>query len=153
MALGFDPLNGAVVMNPIGAAELLRGPTGPVMRMLIERATLVQEAAKRQVRVGHVHGGMGRPSLRDTIVKRIVAAIEPTVRVGSNSPIALLHHEGTRPHVIFPRTASALYFYLPAAGGFVFAKSVNHPGTKPNRYLTDNLWLAIRPPSGVSSVV
>lgn len=41
---------------------------------------------------------------------------------------------GTRPHVIRPRTKSALSFYWPKAGGVVTLKSVNHPGTKANEF-------------------
>lgn len=37
---------------------------------------------------------------------------------------------GTKPHVIQPKTASALHFQ--SDGEDVFTKKVNHPGTKPN---------------------
>jgi len=36
--------------------------------------------------------------------------------------------EGTRPHTIFPLTAKVLRFRI--GGRFVFARSVNHPGTR-----------------------
>lgn len=39
---------------------------------------------------------------------------------------------GTRPHLIAARNAKALRFVV--GGRVVFAKSVQHPGTKPNRY-------------------
>ena len=29
-------------------------------------------------------------------------------------------------------------------GNVIYTTSVNHPGTKPNRYLTDNLYLALK---------
>ena len=44
-------------------------------------------------------------------------------------------HEGTRPHVIFPRRARALRFNV--AGRTVFAAKVNHPGTKPRPFLRE----------------
>lgn len=134
-----------VVINPLALAEMLNGPSGPVMRSMIERGTLVQEAAKHQVRLGHVGGGGGRANLRDTIVKRVLPPdlLGPGVRVGSESPIAMLHHEGTRPHVILPRVKSRLVFVPKGGSGPVFATRVNHPGTQPNRYLTDNLHLAV----------
>ena len=59
------------------------------------------------------------------------------VLVGSDSRVALMHHEGTSPHTILPRHAKTLRFY--SHGRIVYAKVVHHPGTKPNRYLTDNL--------------
>lgn len=38
--------------------------------------------------------------------------------------------EGTRPHVIRPRSARALRFT--SGGRVVYARKVNHPGTQPN---------------------
>ena len=46
---------------------------------------------------------------------------------------------GTAPHVIAPKEKKALYW--PGAAHPV--ARVNHPGTKPNRYLTDNMQLAV----------
>ena len=40
--------------------------------------------------------------------------------------------DGTRPHEIKPKTASVLVFEI--NGQKVFARSVKHPGTKPNPY-------------------
>ena len=142
------PLNnskgGKVILDSTALAQYLRSPSGPVTELLIRRATRVQDAAVRRVRLGSVRGG-GRPNLRSTIIKRVVPDGNgaPMVLVGSDSPIALLHHEGTRPHVIIPRTAKMLRFYPTGGNGFIYAKKVNHPGTKPNRFLTDNLHLAL----------
>lgn len=44
---------------------------------------------------------------------------------------------GTRPHVILPKRGKALKFMI--AGKAVFARRVNHPGTRPNPYLTRHL--------------
>ena len=144
------PLNnsaaGRVIMDPVAVASFLRSPNGPVLESLIRRATRVQEAAVRQVRLGHIHGGnTGRGNLRSSIVKRIVPDSNgnPSVLVGSDNPIAMLHHQGTRPHVIRPRNTKYLRFFSNNANAFVFAKIVHHPGTQPNRYLTDNLHLAL----------
>ncbi len=61
--------------------------------------------------------------------------------VASSSPIATFVELGTRPHTIRPKDAQALAFPLgvtPVAsplgvnGAFKVARSVNHPGTKPN---------------------
>jgi hypothetical protein len=41
---------------------------------------------------------------------------------------------GSKPHVIRARSAKALRFI--GKGGLVFRKSVNHPGTKPYRFLS-----------------
>lgn len=54
------------------------------------------------------------------------------VEVTADTPYAAIHEYGghTRPHVIEAVNAHALHFMLPAAGGWVFAKRVNHPGSK-----------------------
>lgn len=79
-------------------------------------------------------------TLRDSIVKRITSRDGlPVVQVGSEDPIALIHHEGTQPHVILPRRGSRLVFWSDQSNRLVFAKQINHPGTRPNRFLVDAL--------------
>jgi len=56
--------------------------------------------------------------------------------VSANTRYARYVHEGTRPHIIRARRAPALRFYWPRVGRVVFFKSVHHPGTKPNPFLT-----------------
>lgn len=67
-------------------------------------------------------------------IKRKVIRTGLEGQVGSPVKYALLHHQGTRPHVILPRRAKSLRFVV--GGKVVFAKRVNHPGTRPNLYLT-----------------
>lgn len=64
----------------------------------------------------------------------------PELKIGSASPIAYIHHEGTRPHAISARGGQFLRFS--SKGRVVYDRTVMHPGTKPNRFLTDNLYLA-----------
>jgi len=138
-----------VIMDPSALAAYIAQPNGPVVRDMVIRAGRVQEAAKRQIRMGHIGGAptkTSRANLRDTIVKRVVKTGQfPSVMVGSDSPIAWLHHEGTKPHIIKPVNSKFLVFWSSNEGGTkkIFAKLVHHPGTKPNHYLTDNLWLAL----------
>lgn len=66
----------------------------------------------------------------------------PQVLIGSDDEIAYLHHEGSRPHQIKPRYAKTLRFMQ--NGRIRFAKRVYHPGTRPNRYLTDNLYKMVK---------
>lgn len=124
--------------------EMLRGPNGPVVRYMMMKADRLQTAAKEQCHVGK--GQSERGHLRDSIVKRITSSegtgSMPVILVGSDHPIALIHHEGTRPHMIYPRSANVLAWEdAGAVGGMRFAAFVHHPGTQPNRYLTDNLHL------------
>ncbi len=124
---------------------LLKGPNGPAARLLIERAERVRIEARRLVGVHTPVPGERRErrpgTLRDSIVKRPARTPDGDLvyYVGSNDPIAKLHHDGTPPHVIRARNKPALVFYWPKVGRVVSFRQVNHPGTKPNRYLTDAL--------------
>lgn len=134
-----------VTIDPVKLADYMRSPNGPVMRMLIEDGEAVKDEAKRRVGVYEPPPAgpqrARRPgTLRDSIVKRIgVEDGLPVVQVGSDDPIALWHHEGTESHTIEPRTRPRLVFYWKKVGRVVTALRVNHPGTKPNRFLTDSL--------------
>lgn len=59
-----------------------------------------------------------------------------TVRQGARTENGAFYGEfvrdGTPPHVIRPRKAKALRFTI--GDRVIFAKKVNHPGTRPNRY-------------------
>lgn len=59
------------------------------------------------------------------VIGRLIA------RVGPTASYAIFVHEGTKAHVIRPKTAKALFW--PGASHPV--KSVNHPGTKANRFM------------------
>lgn len=114
--------------------RLLNSPEGDVGRELKRRAVKVQMAAKRQV---GVKSGRLQRSIRIYNHKRIRDGQQ--MYIGSSVPYALMHHNGTKKHMIFPKKRSYLKFRKGAV--FVYARSVNHPGTKPNRYLKDNLYL------------
>jgi hypothetical protein len=60
-----------------------------------------------------------------------------SVAVGGDNPVAAYIEYGTRPHTIRARNARVLAFET--SGGTVFARSVNHPGTKANPVLGNAL--------------
>jgi hypothetical protein len=128
-----------IIIDSKALDNMLRGPNGEVVRDLIRRAEMLQRLAKDQCGFGKGNDPHGH--LRDSIVKRVMSGGQnPQVMVGSSHPIAMIHHEGTRAHLIEPKSASVLAWEDGSAvGGMRFARRVNHPGTKPNRYLTDNL--------------
>lgn len=137
---------GRVVLDPNQLNALLRGPDGPVARRMLEDGELVKREARRLVGVSKPdpvprRGRQRRPgTLRDSIIKRLVTTNRGVaVQVGSDDPIALLHHEGTQPHVIEANKAPRLVFWSARAAKVVYAKRVRHPGTKPNRYLVNAL--------------
>lgn len=119
---------------------------GPIGKHLIRGGTRVQLAARRQV-------GKRTHLLERNIVKRQARgragqgagrAGDLIMMVGSwQRDYALLHHEGSRPHMIRPRRPNGALRFM-KDGKVIFAKIVHHPGTKPNRYLSDNLRLAVR---------
>lgn len=133
-----------VRIDPVKLAEFMRSPSGPVVRRLIEDGELVKQEARRLVGVHVPTPGETRKrrpgTLRDSIVKRVTEMSGlPAVIVGTDDPIAAWHHEGTQPHRIRARRGSRLVFYWRKVGKVVGFAYVNHPGTKPNRFLTNAL--------------
>ena len=53
--------------------------------------------------------------------------------IGSDVDYARYVNDGTSPHVIRPKTKQALRFKV--GGRVVYARVVNHPGTRPNPFL------------------
>lgn len=139
-----------LVVDGARMAAVLASPTGPVTRHLIERATVVQMAAKAQVAPKRKTG-----CLEDTIVKRVLETPEGVVIlvVADTTPCSPTRtsysywvHEGTEPHVIRAKNAKVLAFFWhdgPDGPGVYFFREVHHPGTAPCRFLTDNLPLAV----------
>jgi hypothetical protein len=126
-----------VVIDGAAIQRMFNSPQGPVVRELEKIGTGVQQGARQMIRPSMVRGDGGGLSLRDMIIKRFVPGAWPAIRIIGAKPYALFVHDGTPPHEIRPRQVSALRFYSQRAGGFVFAKVVHHPGTRPNRFLTD----------------
>jgi len=63
-----------------------------------------------------------------------------TIRIGTSVPYAKYVHEGTRPHLITPRNPDGALKFVPKGGTrVIITKRVRHPGTRPNRFLTDNV--------------
>lgn len=112
-------------------AKLLRSEQGFVAAELLRKGQRVQARAKQLV-------GKDTHKLERSINKRLGHDGRGLyVYVGSTVPYSLLHHEGTRPHVIVPVKAQVLRFQT--RGGIRFAAIVHHPGTRPNRYLVNAL--------------
>lgn len=124
------------VVNQVAYKELTESPTGMTGMWLRRRALRLQMLA--QIQVGKKTG-----KLKNDIKYKVVRDSRGLIAtVGANNKIALMHHNGTRPHIILPKRAQTLRFF--SRGRIVYAKVVHHPGTKPNKYLTDNLSRVIR---------
>lgn len=78
-----------------------------------------------------VDTGRLRASIR--IESRRNLALRTVYTVGSDVEYAAAVHDGTAPHVIRPRRAQALRFRV--GGRIVYARVVNHPGTRGRPFL------------------
>ena len=117
--------------NEAGWHEEFETTTGMVGKDIKNRSAILTLLAKIQV-------GKKTGQLSTSISYTISSDPRGVVgTIGSDNSIAYLHHEGTKPHIIVPRFKKTLRFV--SGGKIVYAKLVHHPGTKPNRYLTDNL--------------
>jgi hypothetical protein len=110
---------------------MLNSTRGTVGRYMHKKAVLMTTAAKAQV--GKKTGNLMR-SIKYVHSRN---SLGQSFTVGSNLNYALLHHEGTKPHIITPNEANILRFT--AGGRVVYTHKVNHPGTRPNKYLSDQL--------------
>ena len=114
--------------------KLMGGPRSPLNPYLHRIGRRVSSAAQRQV-------GVRTGDLQASIHYRVeIVSGLPGVWVGTHNRIARIHHEGSLPHIITPNKVKVLRFTK--NGRVIFTKEVKHPGTKPNRFLTDNIYLA-----------
>lgn len=104
---------------------------------LTKAAIRVQNEARRNCPVD-------TGTLRRSITFSLVGSTPQTrtARVGSNVEYALMVENGTRPHVIRPKRTRALKFQI--GGRTIYAKRVNHPGTRATNFLKDALRAAGR---------
>jgi hypothetical protein len=111
----------------------LNDPYGPVGRYMFARGRAIVAAAKAQV-------GVQTGRLKNSIhMRQSRAPFGQTMTIGSPLSYAYAHHEGTKPHIITPDRAQALRFT--SGSRIVYSRLVRHPGTKPNKFLADNLYL------------
>jgi len=108
-------------------------PSGRVGRYLNRKGRAITVAARAQVgvRTGNLRSSIHMRHFRDSRGQY--------VRIGSPLSYAKMHHEGTPPHLIKPKREEKLRFV--SRGVVVYTHLVRHPGTRPNKFLTDNLKL------------
>jgi len=129
-------MNYALIFREPTFDNYLNSPNGEVGRWLGRKGQKIETLAKMQVgkRTLKLRASIHRRQFRDRNGQ--------TMLIGSPLPYALMHHTGTRPHQITPRRKQILRFVSKVR--VVYSTRVMHPGTRPNRYLTDPLRRVIR---------
>ena len=134
----------AMKVRTAGLNEVLYSPRGPVGRHM----EAVGRDAERQANVianaelqrgnppAGYHGGFySQP--------QVVAGRGVRIRLGNRSRVAVWVEQGTVPHIIVPRKARVLAFRVDG-GPLIFARRVNHPGTRAYRVLERAVRIAVR---------
>lgn len=109
-------------------AALNRTITNASRRELKEASRQVVNRAKV---LAPVNTGRLRSSIRAEEPR--IFSLRGSVKVGSDLEYAGFVNDGTRPHIIRPRSAQVLRFRV--GGRFVYAKVVHHPGTRARPFL------------------
>lgn len=124
-----------------GFHAVFESQSGLVGRDIDRRATRVQQVAKSLVGTRYATGRLRRDITKRWVTSRSGRMV---IQVGSaNVKHALMHHEGTKPHIIRAKNAKVMR-YVNRDGNVVFAQRVFHPGTRANRYLEKALPFALR---------
>lgn len=97
----------------------------------------IESLAKKVKRLAVIQVGVDTGKLRSSISYEMSNATRVKALIYASDNKALMHHEGTKPHMIEATNKKALKFNNGET--IVFSKRVHHPGTKPNRFLTDSL--------------
>lgn len=119
------------VPNPVMIGWVTKHRNGPVGVHLRKGANKIKTAAQIQV-------GIRTGALKASInISQEKTPNGQMVKIGSPLSYALVHHEGSRPHLIVGRKGGMLRFT--SKGRVVYTRAVIHPGTRPNKYLADNL--------------
>lgn len=121
----------SVRIDEKGIQELFNSSQGDVYKYMEQQAKKIVFVAKRKV-------GKETHALERSIGYRMLRTPGGVfAEVGATNKVALLHHQGSRPHVILPQRGRALRFK--SGGRVVYARQVFHPGTRPNPYLVTAL--------------
>lgn len=110
----------------------LNTPAGDLWKYLEKRGQKAVFGAKQQV-------GVRTGALKRSIhMKHTGNLTGQYLWIGSNQNHAYLHHEGSKAHLITPNPPNRVLRFN-SGNRVVFTREVNHPGTRPNRYLSSQL--------------
>lgn len=112
--------------------KYLNTSSGDLWKYLDKKANIATAKAKIAV-------GVRTGALRDSINKRHLGNVTGQyIWIGSEKSYAYYHHEGTEPHIIRPREQGGVLVFR-GSRGVVRTHMVKHPGTRANKYLSDQL--------------
>jgi hypothetical protein len=114
--------------------RMLRLPGGIVHRNMERRVRRVEAEA-----INRAPGSMGN-TIRASIQRGPGGEFRGVISV--RHPAAIHVINGTRPHMIFPRRPGGVLRFT-VGGRVVYARYVNHPGNKPDRFLQESLRAAL----------
>lgn len=114
----------------LSQSEIRRTFTDPASAPRVLVARLASRTAERARAEAPARTG----ALRNSIQPEPTTLAGDTIRGGvrAAAEYGIFVHEGTRPHPIVAVRAQALRFVM--NGQVVYAKSVKHPGTRPDRF-------------------
>ena len=122
---------------PVRMHEFKTSPTQDIGKYLYRCATRLKRLSKNDA---PIRSGALKKSI--TILRYNRGPVGPSIEVGATVPHAYYVHEGTQPHTIKALPGRVMGFKH--NGRIIYARKVNHPGTKPNRYLSTHLYAAIQ---------
>lgn len=103
----------------------------------------LEKGKVRALRAAQKQVGVKTGALRKSITaSHFGNIIGQQVIIKATRPYALDHHEGTRAHIIHPKGNNVLVFR--GKSGIIATRGVRHPGTKPNKFLSDQLPIFVR---------
>jgi hypothetical protein len=123
-------LSGSYSGNEAGLIEQMQ----PILRRShasLTRRIATQARADVPVRTGALGRSIGEDAQHFSGPLHISGGVHAG---GAQADYALYVHEGTRRHVIRPRNPGGVLAF-PSGGRTVFARSVNHPGTRARPFL------------------
>lgn len=125
-----------VIWKPVLNYQL-NNTKGMLGRYMHELGTKIVIDAKKQV-------GVKTGALRDSIHMRHLGNYTGQyLWIGSKKSYAYAHHEGTKPHAIVAKGPGSVLVFR-SGSKIIRATHTMHPGTKPNRFLSDQLRRHIR---------
>lgn len=99
-----------------------------------ELETTARQVVNRAKILAPVDTGRLRASIR--LERRRLLSLRSVYTIGSDVSYAPMVHDGTRPHQIRPRNPGGVLRFR-MGGRVVYAKVVNHPGTRARPFLDD----------------